>query len=136
MSESSLPLKILFELISIKNVLFIYRALLLEHKDLLVSTQLSCLAEVAEGFLNIMFPFELLSSYCPLVPEDVLDILELPQCYFMGVPAVLVPPLDPKIRDIPSHLHQYPSDVVVLNIDADSVHVGRETIPIPPFPSR
>jgi len=71
----SIPFNVLFECLDLNNVLFVWYALTLEHKVLLVSSQNSLLTLCAEILCALLFPLEWPHLYIPILPPFLNPML-------------------------------------------------------------
>lgn len=71
----SIPFNILFECLDLNNVLFVWYALTLENKVLLVSSQSSLLTLCAEILSALLFPMEWSHLYIPILPLFLSQML-------------------------------------------------------------
>ena len=110
--------------LSVKNILKVVAALLQERRVLFVSSQMDTLTLCAAAFVSFLYPFKWMHPLVPLLPAALIEYLEAPTPYLMGV-----------------QTHVYESDdcqavidgVVVVQLDYDKVIVPRnvrvETFP-------
>ena len=82
-------------------------AFLTESKILLHSHDISNLTMVAEVFYALIYPFQYVFTYIPVLPEEKLEIIEAPGVWFLGVSSKVMKWVD----------DQYLSDVVVIDLD-------------------
>ncbi|KAG2429797.1 hypothetical protein HXX76_010581 [Chlamydomonas incerta] len=75
----------LLEALSPTNAMLVLLAVLLERRVALVSSQLRLTTLVAEGVMQLLWPFRYQHVYVPLVPVSLLDLLEAPTPFLMGV---------------------------------------------------
>lgn len=90
LAVSSCSIRILFELLSLENILFIYRCLIVEKKVLVLSEQYSVLSEIMEAFQALMFPLKWQQIYYPVLPSDIIEVLFWPNPYFVGTHSTLI----------------------------------------------
>ena len=120
----------LFASLSVGNILVVYSCLLEECKIVLLSQYTSLLCPVAEALLAALFPLEWQGLYMPLLPYSLIEILDAPVPFLVGIHSRYLHQVDPKRR---------PQDVVFVDLDRDVVHMGfddesgqRRRIPRPP----
>ena len=134
--ENQLPLanfsyRPLFASLSVSNVLVVVGCLLQEMQVALVSQHCALLGPVAEALLSFLFPFHWQGMYLTLVPQHLLDILDAPVPYLVGIHARY-------LRETPARAR--PHGVVFVDLDRDEVHLGfhddnatvRRSIPVLP----
>eukprot|EP00494_Astrolonche_serrata_P031041 UN31310 len=73
LSEQPVSPRLLFELVSLKNILSLYVALCVEKNVVLLSSQLSVLADLSETLLSLMYPFKWNYPYIPLAPKELAE---------------------------------------------------------------
>ncbi len=61
--KNSLPIKILFDCLDIKTVLYCWKALLFDYSLILISSQLSLQFYIAEALKELLFPLTWQNSY-------------------------------------------------------------------------
>lgn len=120
----------LFASLSIGNILVVYSCLLEECKVVLLSQYTSLLCPVAEALLAALFPLEWQGLYIPLIPYSMIEILDAPVPFLVGIHSRYLHQVDPKRR---------PQDVVFVDLDRDVVQMGfdeqsgqKRRIPRPP----
>jgi len=82
-------------------------AVLTECKILLHSNDISNLAMVAEVMTSLIYPFSWALPYIPVLPEAMLEIVEAPLSYMLGVPSCTMKWIDKAVLQ----------DVVVIDLD-------------------
>ena len=61
---------------SIDNLLLIFRLLITEKKILLIDEDYERLSKVADGFISILYPFQWIHTYIPIMSDQMLKYLE------------------------------------------------------------
>lgn len=84
-------------------------------KVVLCCKHLSILTPCAEALLSFLFPFVWQGLYLPLLPSSMLDILESPVPYLVGIHSRLLP-----------SIRNRSSNTVYVDLDKDIVHLGFE----------
>ena len=105
----------LFAALSVPNVLLVIGCLLQENKVALLSSQYALLTPVAEALVSLMFPFRWQGLYIPIIPYAMLDILDSPVPFLLGLHRRYLEEVLPSRR---------PRGVVYVDLDTDSVHLG------------
>ena len=90
-----------------EGVTLLLAAALTEHRVLIHSTNMAHVAMVAEVITALIFPFTWQLPYIPVLPKDMLEILEAPLPFFLGVPTVSLQHVDKTLL----------SEIVVLDLD-------------------
>ena len=104
--------------LSAKNIIKVVAMLLQEQRILLVSTQMDTLTLCAESFISLLYPFKWMHPFVPLLPTQLIEYLEAPTPYLMGV-----------------QTHVYDTDecqqaldgVIVVQLDYDKIIVPKGT---------
>ena len=120
----ALPFHLLFECLDIENIIFVWYALALERRVLLVSTQASLLTVVAEILLSLLFPMSWSQAYIPMLPRDLSPALGAPFPYLCGVCA----------ENIDSFTDDIGDETIVVDLDRNLVAPGPCTPQFPPIP--
>jgi DENN (AEX-3) domain/uDENN domain len=84
-SPRNLSLQRTFETLDVENITTLWRSLLLERSVILVSSQNSLLLDVAESILALLYPFKWQHTYIPVMPRVLLEALESPAPYLVGI---------------------------------------------------
>lgn len=109
----------LFASLSVGNIMVVLGCILEECKVALLSSHCSILTPVAEALLSALFPFEWQGLYIPIMPYSMLDILDAPVPFVVG--------LDSRyLHETPSH--RRPKNVVFVDLDRDVIHLGIDEI--------
>jgi hypothetical protein len=61
---------------SIDNVIMIFRLLITEKKILIIDEDYEKLSNVADGFVSILYPFQWIHTYIPIMSDQMLKYLE------------------------------------------------------------
>ena len=136
--ENQLPLvnfsfQPLFTCLSVSNILVVLGCLLQETRLVLVSKHYAILGPVSEALLSLLFPFHWQGMYLPILPYSMLEILDAPVPYLVGLHARF-------LSEVPFELR--PAGIVVVDLDRDVVHLGFTESPsaqprrIPSLPER
>lgn len=120
--ENHLPMadfsfKPLFAALSLPNVLIVFACLLQESRVALLSRHKAVLCPVAEALTTLLFPFRWEGMYIPVLPYSLLDILDAPVPFLVGLDSKYLSETPPKKR---------PHGVVFVDLDRDEVHLGFE----------
>jgi DENN (AEX-3) domain len=136
--ENQLPLanfsfQPLFTSLSVSNILVVMGCLLQETRLVLVSKHYAILGPIAEALLSLLFPFHWQGMYLPILPYSMLEILDAPVPYLVGLHARY-------LLEVP--IERRPPGVVVVDLDRNAVHLGVTECPsghprqIPSLPER
>jgi DENN (AEX-3) domain len=89
--------------------------LLQETRIVLVSKHYAILGSVAEALLSLLFPLHWQGMYLPILPYSMLEILDAPVPYLVGLHSRF-------LHDVPAE--KRPRGVVIVDLDRDEVHLG------------
>lgn len=121
--QLELPLEALFRILDMRTVLQIMCCIFTECQILFHSTQYSLLLFVQEAILSLCFPFEWEHVYIPLLPKDMLNVIQAPVPFIVGIHTDILP------EDL-DELSQS-STVVLVDIDRNEID---SHMPPPFFP--
>jgi len=122
----ALPFGLLFECLDIGNILFVWYALALERKVLLVSSQYSILTVCAEILCSLLFPMQWSHLYIPILPRFLSPMLDAPMPYLCGIS-----------RDnLPYAVADINEETIVVDLDQNVITIGSHMPELPPIPYR
>lgn len=108
----------MFEIFSgIRNVLVLFCAVMTEHKILFHSSSYSRLTEGCRALTALMYPFKYTHVNIPLLPAALIDFLDTPTPFIMGVHSSL----KHEVAELVSNLWKYISRF----LDKNSCVIGR-----------
>lgn len=120
----ALPFNVLFECLDLNNIIFVWYALTLERKVLLVSSQISLLTLCAEILCSLLFPMEWNHLYIPVLPRFLTPMLDAPMPYLCGI-----------IRQhFANAIEDISDETIVVDLDQNLITMGQLTPPFPPIP--
>lgn len=105
----------LFAALSAGNIMVLMGVLLQEGKIALCATSYAMLGAVAEALVSLIFPFVWQGMYIPVMPYSMLDILDAPVPFLVGISSKYLSSVSPARR---------PQGVVFVDLDEDIVHLG------------
>jgi hypothetical protein len=108
----SFGLELLFRCLGPAGVVTLYAASLQESRILLHSTNMSILSPVAEGMFALMYPLQWPYAYVPVLPRILLEHVESPQPFVLGVHSSWLKDMSPDVYE----------DLVVVDCDRGMVH--------------
>jgi len=103
----------LFSCLSISNVMVVFSCLLSETQVVLCSKYYTLLTPVCEALLGLLFPLVWQGCYIPILPYNMLDILDAPFPFLVGVHSRY-------LREHPNRPH----GPIYVDLDDDIVHLG------------
>lgn len=102
---------LLFQQLGIQNVLSLFCAVLTEHKVLFHSTSYQRLGEACRGLEALMFPLKYSYPYIPILPSRLLEMLNSPTPFIMGVHSMFQ-----------SEIHEL-LDVIIADLDGGTIKI-------------
>lgn len=122
----------LFASLSVGNIMVVLGCLMEECKVALLSSHCSVLTPVAEALMSALYPFEWQGLYIPMMPYSMLDILDAPVPFVVGLDSRYLQEIPPKRR---------PMHVVFVDLDRDVIYMGVDDLTnenriVPPLPAR
>jgi DENN domain-containing protein 5 len=102
----------LFMMLSIDNILSIFRCMLNEYSLCFYSSNIALLTPIQEAFMSLLFPFVWQGVYIPILERSVIDIIDAPVPYVLGV-------LKDLLLSIPMANRMDESNTVFVDIDND-----------------
>jgi hypothetical protein len=78
-------MRVLFEHFSLGAVLDIFRCVLLENRVIIISRSLTTVAAIAHAVRALILPLVWCHSFIPVLPEQMMESLECPAPYIIGV---------------------------------------------------
>lgn len=82
---TGLPLRPLFECLSVENVLTLFSAVLVERQVVFVSSQYSLLTVCAEAITSLLYPLSWPHVYVPVLPLSLVGMITAPVPYIVGL---------------------------------------------------
>lgn len=101
----------LLRCLSAANILTVWGVLLQEGRVVLRSEHIALLTPVAEALVSLLFPMTWQGVYVPVLPSDMMGVLEAPVPFLVGAL-------------VGSSACPQPPGVVVCDLDQDIVHLG------------
>ncbi|ETW00719.1 hypothetical protein H310_07274 [Aphanomyces invadans] len=77
--------QLLFQHLSVKNIVLILNCMMLEQRILIHSSHHGLLTPVCEALCALLYPFVWEHVYIPMLPMKLIDYLQAPVPFFMGV---------------------------------------------------
>lgn len=79
----------LFKVLSVRNIIRIVQALLLERKVVLISDSQMVLGYVIEALLSFLYPLQWEHTILPILSENMVELLQAPMPLIAGLPTSL-----------------------------------------------
>ena len=78
-------LEILFARLSVDSVVLVWRLLMMEVKVVIGTKTRSILTPSMDALLKLLFPFYWAGVYIPVLPPRLMDVIDAPVPYFVGI---------------------------------------------------
>eukprot|EP00966_Prymnesium_polylepis_P020910 481543-Prymnesium_polylepis.1 len=104
---------LLFQALEVGNVIMLWALLLAEQKVVLQGKQPHVLTMAAETLCALLFPFSWQHVYIPILPARLLDILQAPVPFLMGI--------DEDVLALAEKQGMIPNDVVQVDLDRNEI---------------
>ena len=112
-SMSARDFLLLFQALDVNNVIMLWALLLSEQKVALQGSMPHMLTMAAETLCALLFPFSWQHVYIPILPARLLDILQAPVPFLIGIDEVVLKEAEQK--------RLIPDDVVQVDLDANAI---------------
>mmetsp|Transcript_326 Transcript_326/g.387 ORF Transcript_326/g.387 Transcript_326/m.387 type:complete len:1387 (+) Transcript_326:122-4282(+) len=107
---SAFPLKALFDVLSVENILIVFSALVHESRVVFHSHSLKALTVTAQCFLQLLYPMSWTFTYIPVLPVEGIMALQSLAPFIIGVPS-----------DVFMTLEEPPENVFVVDLNQNRV---------------
>ena len=108
----------LFACLSLHHVLVAFKVLASEFSICFVSDNVSLLTPVQEALLSLLFPLVWQGCFIPVLPSSMIELLEAPVPFCVGVPR----------GAMPTRLDRHPLSVLIVDLDKDIITVGGKEV--------
>lgn len=75
----------LFKALDVDNILLLFKRVLLDTSNLFISNDATKLVNCCEAIKALIFPFKFELIYVPNLPEILLDRVEAPYIFMLGI---------------------------------------------------
>ena len=123
----------MFGMLGVENIMVIFQSLLMERQIIVYSSNVSIVTPVLEAFLSLLYPMVWQGAYIPVLPWHMMEFIDAPIPYVIGVHRKIVDTLPKEKR---------PTGVLFVDLDADDVTVRSDltvaagTEQLPPMPDK
>ena len=114
---------LLFRILNFDLIIAAWKCLLLERKLILLCSSKSTLHQVANGLINLLFPFIWNHVFIPILPEKMKLFIESPVPSLIGI-------------SFPIEIREIPNDCIILNIDKNCLENYNNENSLPELPSK
>ena len=115
--------EILFRILDYNIIITAWKCLLLEKKLFILSSSKSTLFQVANGLINLLFPFIWNHIFIPILPEKMKLFMESPVPSLIGISFKI-------------EIEEIPDDGLILNIDKNCFEKYNNQNILPPLPPK
>ena len=88
---NNLTSSLLLKYFSLDNIIILFRLLIMEKKILLIDNDYEKLSTVADGLISILYPFNWIHTYIPIMSDQMLKYLETFLPFLNGIHESLMP---------------------------------------------
>lgn len=124
------PLRLLFRMLSVENVLLIFRSLLVEEKVLLVSHAKTALTYFEEALTALMWPLRWSCIQISILPHQLSDFMSGPIVYLIGISRN-----GAESSSSVGESNGLPDDALIVNLDNDTATLPKSTLARAALPS-
>ena len=107
---------IIFEYLSINNIINIIKLLLFEQKIIVIGKDMDIISQVILNFISLLYPFEWIHTYIPVMSLKMLKFLQSFLPFFNGMNISLYQ----KARSILAKS----DEVFIINVDEDTIDIS------------
>jgi len=111
------PSTLLLSHISVKNLVSLFRFLVLERRVILVASDVGLLAPLAEFLTKLLFPLDWQHVFIPVLPQKLLHFLEAPVPYLVGFERGFL------------EMVTLPEDTILYDVDGDELFIFEDSLP-------
>lgn len=111
----------LFTCLSVDNILLIFKYLCMERQVCLMSNNLALLTPMQEALLSFLFPFVWQGCYIPVVPTAMIEVLDAPIPFLVGIHRQYL---------VNTPVSHRPENVLFVDVEEDKVLLNNEVITI------
>lgn len=124
--------------LDLDTIIKIFSAILYEQKLIFISSNLGPLTRLINTFVCLLYPFSWPHTYVPILPSIMLDIIQAPTPYIVGI----LRSCESYLSNNDDLLSQDNSDIIIVDIDQDRIRSiadyfqhGNENLATVPIPS-
>lgn len=113
--------RFLFQALSVENIVKLLAALLTEQKVIAHSQHYVLLVTVLQSLIDLSLPFQWPHTYIPIVPRNLLELVDAPTPFVMGVHVDMLPEMNQAAFD----------DLVVVDCDRNTLRLPSHFVDLP-----
>ena len=117
MSILNYNLSNLLILFSVENIITIFRLMLFEKKILFVDNEYNRLSEVTDCFISLLYPFQWIHTYIPIMSDQMIKYLETFLPFLNGINESLMP-------YVKETLIENEDEVYIIYIDKNKIDIN------------
>ena len=129
------PLKILFDMITVENVVKIIISILSEQKIIFLSSKKFVVSFVIQSIVSLIYPFAWHHAFVPILPKLLLDFLHSPMPFIMGIERSIFHPSYRSILNVKklffflfNFLFYFIQEAVIIDLDSNNIEWPTEGI--------
>ena len=107
---------VILEHISITNIICIFKLLILEQKILVIGKDMDKISEIILNFISLLYPFEWIHTYIPVMSMKMLKFLQSFLPFFNG--------MNISLFESAKSILSKSEDVFIINIDEDTIDIS------------
>ncbi|CAF1456154.1 unnamed protein product, partial [Adineta ricciae] len=111
--------------LSTDTIIKIFSSILYEQKLIFISDELGPLTRLINTFICLLYPFSWPHTYVPILPALMLDVLQAPTPYIIGI----LRSCEHYLCENDEFLSQDNSDVLIVDIDHDHIYSINDYLP-------
>ena len=99
------------------TIIKIFSSILYEQKLIFIGNELGPLTRLINTFITLLYPFSWPHTYIPILPTLMLDVIQAPTPYIIGI----LRSCEPYLSNNDDFLSQENSDILIVDIDHDRI---------------
>ena len=115
----------LLKLFSIDNIITIFRLLIFEKKILFIDEDYTRLTNVTDNFISLLYPFQWMHTYIPIMSDQMLKYLETFLPFLNGIHSSLMPLVKELFE---TGDMEESEEMILIYIDQNKLNVGSSLI--------
>ncbi|UJR22631.1 hypothetical protein I4U23_025672 [Adineta vaga] len=111
--------------LSTDTIIKIFSSILYEQKIIFIGDELGSLTRLINTFICLLYPFSWPHTYVPILPPLMLDVLQAPTPYIIGI----LRSCEHYLSENDEFLSQDNSDILIVDIDHDHIYSINDYLP-------
>ena len=109
--------------LSANTILCLFKLLIFEQKILIIGKNNDIIAQIILNFVSLLYPFEWIHTYIPIMSEKMIKFLQSFLPFFLGMNTTLVNKARPM-------LEKASKEVFIVNVDEDKIELNENFLKI------